>query len=91
MYSKRAKYKQVANIDWLSSELMELIARNHMSREQIDSCVHADYYWLPGLGLYVILDAKGKDILTCYRGYTLLSSRACPLTNTYGRFVCSNE
>lgn len=91
MYSKRAKYKQVANIDWLGLDTMELIAYNHMIREMMDECVHADYYWLPGLGLYVIIDVKGKDILNSYKGYTLLSSRACPLSDNYGRFICSNE
>ena len=88
MYSKRAKYKQVANIDWLGEDLMQLLAHNHMNREKIDGSVHADYYWLPGIGLYVIIDVKGKDILSEYRGYKQLFT--LPIDN-YGTFVCSNE
>jgi len=70
---------------------MELIAYNHMDRARLDEWIHADYYWLPGIGLYVIIDVKGRDIQNSYKGYTLLTSRACPLGNDYGRFVCSNE
>lgn len=88
MYSKRAKYKQVADIDWLGEDLMQLLAYNHMDREMINKCVHADYYWLPGIGLYVIIDVKGKDILSEYRGYKQLFT--LPIDN-YGTFVCSNE
>ena len=88
MYSKRAKYKQVANIDWLGDDLMQLLAYNNMEREKIDGSVHADYYWLPGIGLYVIIDVKGKDILSSYRGYKQLFT--LPIDN-YGTLVCSNE
>lgn len=91
MYSKRAKYKQVANIDWLGIEVMELIAYNHMDREKMDDWIHADYYWLPGIGLYVIIDVKEKDIQNSYKGYKQLWSRDDSQEENYGRFICSNE
>lgn len=87
MYSKRAKYKQVANIDWLGLDTMELIAHNHMIREMMDDWIHADYYWLPGIGLYVIIDVKEKDIQNSYKGYKQLNRQ----DENYGRFICSNE
>lgn len=88
MYSKRAKYKQVADIDWFGFDLMDTLVRNHMSRAMMDEWVRADYYWQPGIGLYVIIDVKEKDILNSYSGYKLLSTFD---DGNYGLFVCSNE
>lgn len=88
MYSERAKYKQVADIDWFGEDLMRTLAENHMQRATIDEWVYADYYWLPGLGLYVIIDIKERDILNNYRGYKQLSSLSY---DNRGIFVCSNR
>ena len=67
---------------------MELIAYNHMEREKMDDWIHSDYYWLPGIGLYVIIDVKEKDIQNSYKGYKQLSTFP---NIDYGTFICSNE
>lgn len=89
MYSKHAKYKQILNCDWFGLEVMQFIAENNADREDFIRYhdIIADYYWLPGIGMYVIIDRiKEVNRLGKYRGFKKLEG----LPNLVeGRYVWS--
>lgn len=87
MYSKRAKYKQVANVKWLGWDIMQLLAISNSEKETFNKDVRADYYWLSGLGLYVIIDVYNRDIMNEFRGFKMLPDY---LRNTLGIPIWSN-
>lgn len=90
MYSKYAKYKQILNCDWLGLEVMQFIAGNNADKEDFIRYhdIIADYYWLPGIGMYVIID-KIKEVnrLGEYRGFKMLNKNP---TLEQGRYVWSS-
>ena len=90
MYSKYAKYKQILNCDWLGLDVMQFIAGNNADKEDFIRYhdIIADYYWLPGIGMYVIID-KIKEVnrLGEYRGFKMLNKNP---NLEHGRYVWSS-
>lgn len=79
MYSKNAKWKKVAECTRLSDNILILICQSHAIREGYTKFVTADYYWDDMLGLFVVIDTKGKgNILQWYKNYHLLIKNPVP-------------
>lgn len=88
MYSKYAKYKQIANIDWLGLEIMYSIAKSNYEKENLCITTRADYYWNSQLGLYLIIDIIPNEryILNEFRGFKLLQKK-----EILGQKIWSNQ
>lgn len=90
MYSKYAKYKQILNCSWLSLEVMQFIAADNADREDFVRYhdIIADYYWRPGIGMYVIIDRIDEvNRLGKYRGFKMLNNDP---NLEHGRYVWSS-
>lgn len=88
MYSKHAKYKQIANIDWLGLEIMYSIAKSNYAKENLCITTRADYYWNSQLGLYLIIDIipNEHNVLNEFHGFKLLYGK-----EILGQKIWSNQ
>lgn len=67
MYSKHARMKVIFDYELPKEQLVE-IAKQHTKRDQLDNPAwRVDYYWLPLIGLAVVVDGKGSSQLKGYK------------------------